>query len=134
MARVPAVSMDEAPDEVSRVCELAERRFGKLLEPLTVTAHNLEIFRAYVAFEATYATARHLDERLKELAGLKVAALIGCPFCLDIGSAEARRAGLGERELRALADYRTSDAFSPLEKAVLDYATLMTASPVVVSD
>jgi AhpD family alkylhydroperoxidase len=34
---------------------------------------------------------------MTELVTLKVAALIGCPFCLDIGSAEARAAGTSIR-------------------------------------
>ncbi len=134
MARIPGLPAEDAPPEIRRVYDLAARTYGKQLEPLAVTAHNPEIFRAYAAFEGSFAAARRLDRRLKELVTLKAAALIGCPFCLDIGSAQARAAGLGDRELRALAAYRESDAFSPLEKAALDYATAMTASRVTVDD
>jgi alkylhydroperoxidase family enzyme len=45
-----------------------------------------------------------------------------------------RGSGLSEQQLRELAAYRTSDAFSPLEKLVLDYAVEMTRTPVEVSD
>jgi 4-carboxymuconolactone decarboxylase len=134
MARLPGVSAADAPAEVARVYEAATMRFGKLVEPLTISAHNLDIFRAYVAFEQRFAAAHHLDARLKELASLKTAALIGCPFCIDIGSAEARAAGVSESELRALATYRESAEFSALDKAVLDYATCMTRTPVTVPD
>jgi len=134
MARLPGVPAAEAPSEVVRVYEAATARFGKLVEPLTIAAHNVEIFRAYVAFEQRFAAAHHLDARLKELATLKTAALIGCPFCVDIGSVEARAAGVSDAELRALARYRDSSVFSALDKAVLDYATSMTRTPVTVSD
>src|SRR6185369_16053670 len=81
-----------------------------------------------------YARAHALDARLKALASLKAAALIGCPFCIDLGSAEARASGLSDSELRALATYRESDLFSPLDRAVLEYTTAMTRAPVVVPD
>jgi AhpD family alkylhydroperoxidase len=134
MARLPGVAPADAPEEVARVYDAATAHFGKLPDPLVVTAHNLEIFRAYVAFEVAYARAHALDARLKALASLKAAALIGCPFCIDLGSTEARASGLSDAELRALATYRDSDLFSPLDKAVLDYTTAMTRAPVVVPD
>jgi AhpD family alkylhydroperoxidase len=134
MARLPGVARADAPEEVARVYDAATAHFGKLLDPLVVTAHNLEVFRAYVGFESAIAQARSVSPRLKSLALLKAAALIGCPFCIDLGSTEARASGLSDDELRALATYRESDLFSPLDKAVLDYTTAVTRTPVVVSD
>ena len=134
MARLPGIARAEAPAEIARVYEAATARFGKLLDPLVVTAHNLEIFRAMMAFEMGFAQAHELDDRLKSLVLLKAAALIGCPFCVDLGSTEARASGLSDDQLKALPTYRESALFSPLEKAVLDYTTAMTRTPVVVSD
>jgi alkylhydroperoxidase family enzyme len=45
-----------------------------------------------------------------------------------------RAAGITEDQLRDLPRYATSAAFSPFERAVLDYATAMTATPVEVPD
>ena len=53
---------------------------------------------------------------------------------MDIGSAVGRAAGISEAQLRALPDYRTSDAFSTLERGVLDYAVAMTLTPVDVDE
>ena len=134
MQRLPGIARADAPEEIARVYDAATAHYGKLLDPLVVTAHNPEVFRAYVGFETGMAQARALEPRLKVLAELKAAALIGCPFCIDLGSREARASGLTDAELKALATYRESDLFSPLDKAVLDYATAMTRTPVVVSD
>jgi alkylhydroperoxidase family enzyme len=41
---------------------------------------------------------------------------------------------MSEQQLRDLPVYRTSDAFSPFEKLVLDYAVEMTRTPVEVPD
>jgi AhpD family alkylhydroperoxidase len=132
MARLPGVAAADAPAEVVRTYEATTVRFGKLVEPLAISAHNLEVFRAYVAYEMASAKANAVNHRLKDLAQLKAAALIGCPFCMDIGSAEARSGGLTDAELRDLPTHRDSRLFSPLDKAVLDYATAMTRTPVTV--
>ena len=39
-----------------------------------------------------------------------------------------------ERQISELAEYRTSDAFSEFERLVLDYATVLTQTPVDVPD
>ncbi len=46
----------------------------------------------------------------------------------------SREEGLGEEQLRDLADYQASDHFSELEKRVLDLAVGMTRTPVAVED
>jgi AhpD family alkylhydroperoxidase len=134
MARLPGIPRGDAPEDIARVYDAATARFGKLLDPLVVTAHNPEVFRAYVGFEFAITQAHALDPRLKALAELKAAALIGCPFCVDLGSTEARDAGLSDDELRALPTYRESPLFAPLDRAVLDYTVAMTRTPVVVPD
>ena len=57
MGRLPGVAPADAPEEITRVYDAATARFGKLLDPLVVTAHNLEVFRAYVGFEFAIAQA-----------------------------------------------------------------------------
>jgi hypothetical protein len=49
-------------------------------EPLTVNAHNPAIFRATVGYEYFLSKAKRAEERLKSLAALKAAAMVGCPF------------------------------------------------------
>lgn len=58
----------------------ARRRYGKLPEPLTLVAHHTWLARGYGAFELALGRSRLVEERLKALASIKVAALIGCPF------------------------------------------------------
>ncbi len=113
---------------------LTRRQFGMTPQPLTVAAHHPWILRGYAAYEAMLDRARLVDRRLRLLAELKVAALIGCRFCLDIGAALGRKTGVTEAQLRELGSYRTSAAFSPLERLVLDYAVAMTRTPVDVDD
>ena len=46
----------------------------------------------------------------------------------------SRASGVTDAQLAALPTYRDSDAFSAVERTVLDYAVAMTECPVVVSD
>ena len=120
---------------VARVAAWYSRRvFGKVPAPLTVTAAHPGILRGYIAYEWELGRARRLDERLKLLAETKAAALAACEYCLDIGSALARGAGVTAEQLADLPRYRDSDHFDDDERLVLDYATAMTQTPLDVDD
>ena len=80
MARIAGVPESRAGLFTRFAYRFAKRLTGKLPEPMTVQAHDPGIFRATVAYEFALDRARALDQRLKTLAGLKAAALVGCPF------------------------------------------------------
>ncbi len=80
-------------------------------------------------YETMLLLSNRLDPRLKELAELKTAGVVNCEFCLDIGSALAHSAGVSEQQLMDLPRYRTSAAYSEVEKAVLGFAEAMTVTP-----
>ncbi|MEU7143038.1 carboxymuconolactone decarboxylase family protein [Nocardia sp. NPDC046473] len=90
-----------------------------------------QILFSTMMFESALLFANRLDPKLKELAELKTAGLVNCEFCLDIGSALAQSAGLTEQQLADLPRYRTSDAYTDLEKLVIAFAEAMTATPAV---
>jgi AhpD family alkylhydroperoxidase len=112
----------------------SRRSFGRVPEPLPVTAPNPAILRGYLAYEWQLGRANRVDERLKNLAEIKAAALAGCEYCLDIGSAIGRKAGVTKEQLADLPRYRESEHFSDDERLVLDYATAMTTTPLGVDD
>jgi alkylhydroperoxidase family enzyme len=77
---------------------------------------------------------RTVDERLKYLVELKGAQMIGCEFCVDLGSQICRNSGFSDDELLALPRYRQSDLFTEREKLALDYTVGVMRTPVEVSD
>lgn len=80
MTRIEGVPAKQA-SWLTRVAYWISRRMvGKVPEPLTVSAHHPSIFRAYVGYEYYLGKAHRVDARLKSLASLKAAAIIGCPF------------------------------------------------------
>ena len=88
----------------------------------------------YGMFEFFHERSKATDHKLLALAGTKAACLIGCQFCIDIGSHISREAGVTEEQLRTLHAYRESPAFSPLERLVLEYAEAMCQTPVMIAD
>lgn len=56
------------------------RRLGRVIMPIQVTAHHREIFWGYLQMSQSQLGARLVDAKLKGLAELRVATLVGCPF------------------------------------------------------
>ncbi|MFC6014104.1 carboxymuconolactone decarboxylase family protein [Nocardia lasii] len=112
----------------AKVLGQARRNRGDLVGWL---GRRPQIGVATVTYETALLFSNKVDPRLKELAELKVAGLVACQFCLDIGSALAHTAGLSERQLVDLPRYRSSDAYTELEKLVIGFAEAMTVTPAV---
>ena len=85
-------------------------------------------------FNQAVRKARGVDERTKNLVELKGAQMIGCEFCVDLGSQICRNSGLSDDELLALPRYQSSELFTDREKAALDYAVAVMRTPVEVTD
>lgn len=113
---------------------VSRRWFGEVPEPLAVTAHHRALLAGASAVETALDRADHVDERLTELAVLKAATVVGCEFCIDVGTSLATDHGVTERQLRDLQNFEDSDAFSDRERLVLRYAVAMSTTPVDVPD
>jgi AhpD family alkylhydroperoxidase len=134
MTRIAPVPVHEAGWFTRLTYWYAQRLYGRLPGALGVLARNPGILRAAAGFEFWLARSHRVDKKLKLLAEVRVATLVGCRYCLDIGSAIARGQGVTERQLLELDDYATSAAFGPEERAALDYATCVSSMPCDVPD
>src|SRR5690606_24733154 len=63
---------------------LVRRRLGRVPTPIGIMAHNRAVLSAVAGFELAFERGNALDIRLKELAQVKTATLVGCRFCIDI--------------------------------------------------
>lgn len=129
MARIRGITDREAGLVARLAYRFSQSRFGEVAEPLRVTAHHPRLMLGYGALELAADRSKLVNGRLKELATIKVAAQVGCEFCIDIGSAIGRESGISEEQLRGLSRYKESQAFSELEKLVMEYAEEMTRTP-----
>jgi len=60
--------------------------------------------------------------------------MIGCEFCVDLGSQICRNSGFSDEELLALPRHRQSDLFTEREKLALDYTVAVMRTPVEGTD
>jgi len=65
---------------VGVVYSMTRRRLGKIIMPIQVTAHHPKILWGYCQMEQSQMGSKLVDHKLKGLAELRVATLVGCPF------------------------------------------------------
>jgi AhpD family alkylhydroperoxidase len=144
MARIQGVSKSQAGPIVSLVYRFGPRMMRKLtgrapqigsgMEPMEIWAHQPKMMIGMGRFNQAVRKGKSVDERTKNLLELKGAQMIGCAFCVDLGSQICRNSGLSDEELLALPRYRQSDVFSEREKLALDYTVAVMRTPVEVTD
>lgn len=144
MARITGVPRSKASPKVRLLLWLMpkmtkrmtgrEPQRGSGIEPMEIWAYQPKMLSALGKFNQGIRKARTVDDRLRCLVELKGAQMIGCEFCVDLGSQVSRRSGLGDDELLALPDYRSSMLFTDREKVALDYTVAVMHTPVDVTD
>jgi alkylhydroperoxidase family enzyme len=124
MARIQGVPQDKAGPVVRLVYVFMRRGMKKMtgrgpargtgIEPVEVWALQPKMMSGMGRFQG--------------------AQMIGCEFCVDLGSQICRNSGFSDAELLALPRYRDSDLFTEREKLALDYAVAVMRTPVEVTD
>jgi len=144
MARIQGVPKDEAGPVVRLVYRFMHRGMKRMtgreaahgsgIEPVEIWAHQPKMMSGMGKFQGAVRKGNTVDERLKYLVELKGAQMIGCEFCVDVGSQICRNSGFSDEELLAIPRYRESNLFSERDKVALDYTVAVMRTPVEVTD
>jgi len=144
MPRIEGVPASKASPVVKLVYRFGPRAIKKLtgrdpqtgsgIEPIEIWAHQPKMMMGMGKFNQAIRKGKTVDERIRNLVELKGAQMIGCEFCVDLGSQICRNSGFSDDELLALARYQSSDQFTDREKAALDYTVAVMRTPVEVTD
>lgn len=116
------------------VAAVSRRMLGQVPDNLYVLWHHRPALWAMLGLERRVARFDRLEANLKSYAQLAAAAQIGCTWCVDFGYYLAHNDGLDLATLREVPRWRTSSAFTDVERAVLDYTEAMTSTPPTVTD
>ena len=116
------------------VKSLSKRKLGRVPESLGVMWHNQAVLKTLYGFFGKTEQWEACDRQLKSFAHMAAVSLVGCSFCLDFGYFQANDAKLDMAKAREVPRWRESDAFTPLERDVLEYAEAMTQTPPEVTD
>ena len=116
------------------VKRMSRRMLGDVPEPVEVAWHNPKVVNFSFTVGRKAQGWDQCDANLKSFAHMAVSSLVGCGFCLDLGYFQAHNEGLDVAKAREVPRWRDSDAFTPLERDVLEYAEAMSQTPPTVTD
>lgn len=145
MPRLRQVPRDEAPPDVRKIYEMLFGGRDPVAEPGTATgtpgnwwtvfALVPDAFRHAVAGFGFYRSKeRKIDPKLRELGQLRAGWLRESHFVFSQHCKAARDVGLSEAQVEAIPSWSASDAFSPIERAVLAYTDELVGQNGRVSD
>jgi AhpD family alkylhydroperoxidase len=118
----------------SAVARGSRTAFGREMRSARIYAQHPRLMVDFMRFNRAAERGKRVPKALSELAVLKAATMVGCEFCIDIGSEYARRTGLSDEQLLSLHEAHGSGLFSEDELMVIDLAVGMTRTPGEVSD
>ncbi len=144
MARIQGVPKSDATPMVRIAYRFGPKMVKKLtgrgpqsgsgIGPIEIWAYQPKMMMGMGRFNQAVRKGDSVEHRLKNLVELKGAQMIGCEYCVDLGSQICRNSGLSDEELLALPNYRSSHLFTEREKVALDYAVAVMRTPVEVTD
>ncbi len=110
------------------------RMLGDVPVGVRVMWHHRAVLNDTMRFGRRTEKWDRLDRTLATLATMAAAAEVGCSFCLDLHYFLSRDKGLTPEKAREVPRWRESDAYTPLERRVMEYAAAMCRTPVAVTD
>lgn len=125
MPHLPPLGNAEATDEARATLEMLQEKLGRVPNMYRTFAHAPRVLDAAVAMAK--AIRSDFDPKVRELAYLKVTQLTDCHVCRHYHEALGRMAGVTEEQIRDLARYDESEAYTADEKAVLWFTEQWTA-------
>ena len=80
MARISGLEEKETNPLTRFAYWMTKRRLGRVVLPLKIAAHHPRLLLATGQMEMGQHAAHSVDAKLKALASIKAALMIGCPF------------------------------------------------------
>ena len=113
---------------------MSRKMLGQVPEGLSVMWHYPALLKDTMKFGRKTESWNRLDPNLASFATMAAAGAVGCSFCLDLHYFMTHNRGLDEAKAREVPRWRTSTAFTPLERRVMEYAEAMCQTPLTVTD
>ena len=132
MTRIPATEVTGLKGAIFK--RYAQKMLGQVPTSLGVYWRHQKVLMAMSGLGGKVRKWDACDEQLKSFAHMAVAAQTGCSWCLDYNYFEANNLDLEMDKAREVPIWRESSVFTPLERAVMEYAEAMTVTPPAVTD
>jgi len=112
----------------------AKKMIGRVPDSIGVLWQHQGVMKDSMGIGRKVEGWHELDPNLASYAAMASAATIGCSFCLDFNYFAGRNHGLDVDKIREVPRWRESTVFSPLERAVMEYAEAASQTPPAVTD
>ncbi|RAX48060.1 carboxymuconolactone decarboxylase family protein [Arthrobacter sp. AQ5-05] len=132
MPRIPAHTLDSAPQGSKEMAGHLKQRMGKLLNIHAGMAHSPAVLGAYEGISQAIAAHGSFDAQTKEAIALAVGNQNGCDYCQAAHTLSARKSGLTDEQILAV---RAGEVdFDPKLAAITEVAREVAARTGNVSD
>ena len=127
--------LSQLPLSLKPIAAMQRKHYGEVLNPTRWWGRMPRLFWLVALFVGYLERKKaRLDPMLRALLMTRVSQQCDCAFCIDANSLRlAQRCGAMDKVL-ALVEWRTSALFTPAERAALEYAEAMTATPPQISE
>jgi hypothetical protein len=78
--RLKGIDADSPPELVRPIFDRSRQRYGRVISPSLLMAHRPEILLAAAGLGGAIDGSRVVEPRLKVIASVRAAQMIGCPF------------------------------------------------------
>ena len=127
--------LSQLPLSLKPIVAMQQKHYGEVLNPTRWWGRMPRLFWLVALFVGYLERKKaRLEPVLRALLMTRVSQQCDCAFCIDANSLRlAQRCGAMDKVL-ALSDWQSSALFTPAERAALEYADAMTATPPRVDD
>jgi 4-carboxymuconolactone decarboxylase len=135
MARISLIEERDRPDLAALVGKIRASRRGSLINVYKLLLHRPPLAEIWFSLIDALRTRSVLGARLREIAIIRVGHLNRVEYVVNQHVPQlALPAGLTRDECAALADWRATSLFAPVERAALAYVDAMTTDVQVPDD
>lgn len=108
---------------------LQKRKYGKVLKSAKIWAKSPKIFLALSWFYGMLdRKSSPISPVLRSLVIVRISQLNSCSFCIDLNTSVLLSRGVSVEKAMALQNWESSELFTDLEKAVIEYAEAISDS------
>ncbi len=109
--------------------------YGKVLDPGLLWGRSKWVFASVAVLYGAFNRKRSpVDAALRSMVTVRVSQINHCEFCVDINGATLEKRGVDQEKILELKNWRSSDLFTPIERAALEYTEAVTYTDREVTD
>ena len=127
--------LSNIPSSLAPIVMMQKKHYGEILHPTRWWGRMPRLFWLVALFVGWLERKKaRLTPELRALLMTRVSQQCHCAFCIDANSLRLAQRSNTVEKVQAVAQWQQSALFSEAERAALDYADAMTATPPLISE